>query len=494
MTTVRSKTIFDACRWVAVLIVAFGAGINRSDANLVRIGALGDSLTDEYSQSGYSPGRNWVDILNATRQSEFDFGSFGSRPEPRRSGYEHVWARAGATSTDLVRDQLPGLTEQMLDYVFVSVGPNDFSPFGPVYGTIYNGGNAEPAIERIVSNIVTTLDALLGPAENPSETKVVLGNVIDFGVTPYLRHGSQFPDTEKRGTVTAAVAKANEAISELAAARNIPVVDMFGLGTLIPSPSSLEVGGVSIIDNASNQPTSRTLSDAIHPGTIWQGLLANSVIEAANRGYGASFSAMSEQELLAVAGIPDPNQGQLTSFFSVSDYVILPPSVPSVPGDFNADRMLTVDDIDLLSAETQKSEPRAWFDLTGDGTVDGNDRDFWITDLKETFVGDANLDGQVDAADLNALALSWQDDDATSWGHGDFNGDGLVTSTDLNDLALNWRGGIPQAAAVPEPTSHVLLAMAVAMLLVSRSTWSFPWASSSQFMGRSEISFSGYRH
>ena len=144
-----------------------------------------------------------------------------------------------------------------------------------------------------------------------------------------------------------------------------------------------------------------------------------------------------------------------------------------IPGDFNADKILMVEDVDLLLDETGEPDPRGWFDLTGDELVDLNDRSAWV-ELRGTFVGDANLDEQVNAADLNALALNWCADDATSWEQGDFNGDGIVNAVDLNDLALNWRGGTIPASAVPEPTCVSLLATAgLAILLLARYRGSF---------------------
>jgi hypothetical protein len=134
------------------------------------------------------------------------------------------------------------------------------------------------------------------------------------------------------------------------------------------------------------------------------------------------------------------------------------PFVP-VEGDFNADKLLTVADVDLLLEEMGKPSPRAWFDLTGDGRINLDDRSAWV-ELRGTFIGDADLDGNVNAADLNALALHWRANDATSWAQGDFNGDGQVNAVDLNDLALNWRSGSVQASAVPEPSCIGLLAMA----------------------------------
>ncbi len=75
-------------------------------------------------------------------------------------------------------------------------------------------------------------------------------------------------------------------------------------------------------------------------------------------------------------------------------------------------------------------------------------------------LGDANLDGTVNAADLNAVALNWLGNEAT-WSTGDITGDGTVDAQDLNKLALNWQESVPQVANVPEPSSAVLLCICV---------------------------------
>lgn len=138
-----------------------------------------------------------------------------------------------------------------------------------------------------------------------------------------------------------------------------------------------------------------------------------------------------------------------------------------VPGDFNADKTLTVEDVDLLLSEIGEPDPRGWFDLTEDERVNLDDRTAWV-ELRGTYIGDANLDGQVNATDLNALALNWLADDATSWGQGDFNGDGHVNAMDQNDLALNWLSESIEATSVPEPWSNTLLATAMAAVAIWR--------------------------
>jgi hypothetical protein len=137
-------------------------------------------------------------------------------------------------------------------------------------------------------------------------------------------------------------------------------------------------------------------------------------------------------------------------------------------GDFNRDGALDVNDLEALTAEVQAGSIDLKFDVDGNDIVDTNDRNVWITDIKNTFIGDANLDGQVNAEDLNALALSWRSTFATSWSQGDFNADGTVNASDLNELALNWRSGVAAAAsapAVPEPSSLTLLLLGGLALL-----------------------------
>ena len=53
--------------------------------------------------------------------------------------------------------------------------------------------------------------------------------------------------------------------------------------------------------------------------------------------------------------------------------------------------------------------------------------------------GDINLDGKVDARDLNLLALNWHSTASYGWENGDFDGNGAADAADLNAMALNWQ-------------------------------------------------------
>ena len=89
--------------------------------------------------------------------------------------------------------------------------------------------------------------------------------------------------------------------------------------------------------------------------------------------------------------------------------------------------------------------------------------------LNPVVPGDANLDGMVDAADLNELALNWRSTAVDGWVQGDFTDDGIVNAADLNQLALNWHSGVNPAAAghaVPEPSGIVLAAITLLAFFV----------------------------
>jgi hypothetical protein len=95
----------------------------------------------------------------------------------------------------------------------------------------------------------------------------------------------------------------------------------------------------------------------------------------------------------------------------------------------------------------------------------------WIRDQSPLppLLGDADLDGDVDSADLSAIAQNWSpSSEDKTWAEGDFDGDGDVDSADLASLGMHWSPGgwhLPTQTVVPEPTSLGLFGLlGVAML------------------------------
>ena len=136
----------------------------------------------------------------------------------------------------------------------------------------------------------------------------------------------------------------------------------------------------------------------------------------------------------------------------------------SVFGDFNGDDMLTVHDLDQLTSEIRAGAIDSKFDLDRSGTVDLADRQFWVTDVKSTWIGDANLDGEFNSSDLTAVlqTAKYEIDDDAGWAEGDWTGDGRFDKSDLT-VALQdggyEKGARAAVAAVPEPSSWILLSL-----------------------------------
>ena len=139
------------------------------------------------------------------------------------------------------------------------------------------------------------------------------------------------------------------------------------------------------------------------------------------------------------------------------------------PGDFDADGDFDVDDINALTTESAAGTNNADFDLNGDGAVNDADVTVWAKDIANTWIGDANVDGEFNSGDFVQVfsAGKFEEDVAANWADGDWNGDGRFNSGDF--VAAFSDGGFEQgpraaANAVPEPGSLALLLVGLASL------------------------------
>ena len=142
--------------------------------------------------------------------------------------------------------------------------------------------------------------------------------------------------------------------------------------------------------------------------------------------------------------------------------------------DFNDNGLCELDDIDSLLRAISTNDVN--YDLDASGTVDTADIAAWLTSAGNENIGrpylsgDASLDGQVDATDLNRVGQNWQEE-ASSWGKGDFNADGFVDAMDLNQVGQNWlrAAATARTTSVPEPPGTMLGVIGlVAILLIAR--------------------------
>ena len=134
---------------------------------------------------------------------------------------------------------------------------------------------------------------------------------------------------------------------------------------------------------------------------------------------------------------------------------------PTIPGDFNEDGLVTAADIDLLFDHFGNPA----YDLNGDNAANNLDAQHLIRVILGTEYGDADLDGDVDIHDFNALALAYGTDGG--WAGGDFSGNGVVNNSDLTVLKIHFgfKATTPPAAPIPEPTTLSLLLPAALLTL-----------------------------
>jgi hypothetical protein len=142
-------------------------------------------------------------------------------------------------------------------------------------------------------------------------------------------------------------------------------------------------------------------------------------------------------------------------------------------GDLSFDGQLEVDDVDLLVTEISNARYDRLFDVNRDGQVDPDDLTTWVRDLKGTWFGDANLDGEFSSADFIAVfqAGKFESDENANWSQGDWNGDGVFSSTDF--VTAFQDGGYEQGprtgiAAVPEPSTGILAGLSLLSTLAYR--------------------------
>lgn len=168
---------------------------------------------------------------------------------------------------------------------------------------------------------------------------------------------------------------------------------------------------------------------------------------------------------MVVRSVPSTNVNQAPP-------VMIPVPLPG-QCDFDGDGDCDVDDIDMLTMAIANGMPALQFDLSGDDQVDIADISTWLTfagfenGLASSYrFGDSNLDGCVDAEDLNNVGLSWQLAE-NRWSRGDFDGSGFVGVQDLNNVGLSWQmctdDVVVLAAGVPEPQAVFLLLWGIAV-------------------------------
>ncbi len=305
-------------------------------AQVAKLGAMGDSLTDEYAEETYSYAHNWLEQIQAFRA--VDVGptaaqagqSGGTWGEPRRKFFKYNWARSGATTASVISGgQHTGLAAQYasdgVTHAVLLIGANDFSPTTSAFFNIYNGLWSQSTINNYINGRLANMNTIIN-AITPSGIKLGVANFVDYSVAPVTR--SIYTDPAKRERVSAVIRQVNAGIADICRTKHLPLVDVNGLGVAIFGTNAslhpfLHLGGQNIDLNAKDTTTNSNklagfVDDGAHPHTTLQGVFSNLMMTCANIAWNAGYATFSEQEILAHAGLPYIGPDQLPA--QLGDY------------------------------------------------------------------------------------------------------------------------------------------------------------------------------
>lgn len=295
-------------------------------------GILSDSSSDEYraddNRGGGTPYAattlSWDELLVKSR--ELNLGVWGSRSEPRRSGYEYNWARSGAEAHDLITSgAAAGIAQQTAEgrfnVIYFNIGTNDFAYYRDG-ADIYNGAISGASLDFKINNILNDISSAIGMITNANpNVNLLVGTIGDMGSLPNWQ--AQFPDPAKRQLVTDAINRTNDGIIAMAA--TTPQITIFDsksfqteLFSRVDANGNLQIKDqVITFTSSGDEPHHAILSDGIHSGTVLNGYIANIILRKLNVLAGTTVPEFNDDEILQNAGIiaaptspPPPTQPQ----------------------------------------------------------------------------------------------------------------------------------------------------------------------------------------
>jgi lysophospholipase L1-like esterase len=279
------------------------------------IGAVGDSLTDPYQ--GYPPdrshARNWVELLASSHHASFGAFSRNVHGQSGHPGYANDWAMSGATSSQLVANQLPSLASQVskgqVKYAVVLIGDNDFGQFltqAPALAS--NPGTLVATLAEVERTAQANFDTIVQTLlqANPN-VKLEVVTIPDIAQSPVVQSelaplGADGRDLAE--LVSQAIGTYNQHIRSVAGGESrIALADLAAVDTsLAQSTSPLRVGSVTMnMTQIGDDYHDFILADGLHPGTIAQGIIANTMVSVLDAKFDAGIRPLSGSQIVTIA-------------------------------------------------------------------------------------------------------------------------------------------------------------------------------------------------
>jgi len=314
---------------------------NHAGAAALRVAVIGDSLSAEYDALPGIPGiedptayaavtvagwesRSWVEVLGLLRGGSLDLGphdpTLPGWNDFRFTGYKYNFAIPGFQASQyedivnssffsnpqylLFRSTLGDVLRHDVDACVVWIGANEFRAN---YGFLYDGGDPASLIQNLRHDIGEILDFV---REQNAALRILVVNLPDLGATPSKQ--AAHPDPAKRDRVSQATMLANQAISELAGARGLPVTDAFAATRRVMDGQGIWYGPVDIRPEShpDNDPRYAFTREGLHPNTGLQLEIARLVIATLNEHYATTIPPITDTEALRLLGI-NPQQPYL---------------------------------------------------------------------------------------------------------------------------------------------------------------------------------------
>jgi len=303
--------------FATVMLVPLSTHPEARQAPASGFAVIGDSGTDEYRADDNRGGAyaattfNWLELL--VRYRGVNAGSWGTRAEPRRSGYEYNWARSSAEAAD-IGPQAQGVAAQVasgaVSTMVLMIGANDFSLSHGNYALIYDGTLSDAQVAAKIDAILANIMAAIDTVRAAGPVTVLVATLADRGTTPAFL--AAFPDATRRARVTNAIVAVNTGIKTLATERGFLVIDVFEIATVmqarVGADGMLHVGPEAIsATTIGDEPHHVILGDNEHAGTVASGLIANIVVDALNALAGWTIAPFTDEEILANGGIAPPD-------------------------------------------------------------------------------------------------------------------------------------------------------------------------------------------
>jgi hypothetical protein len=304
----------------------------------IRLGVLGDMLSQEYSEHWFIQASGWYDLLVQTNR--VDGGHWAEEyPDWRWRGYEFNWANWWATTDSILSTGLlDGIVAQaeagLVSHVVVALGPSDYFN-DDAYQAIYNNSWSSQQIAQFDAQRLESLRQALQRL-TATGVPVLLSTVIDPGFAPGIQ--APYWESAKRARVSQAVDNFNQKLTQLAGQLGVPIIDSNALmkaifGSATSPATTIWVGGVPFLHGQGDGPTWTFTANGICPGTVLSGLWANLIIRGLNQVYGTNIAPLSDQELLSAAGLADQfNPAGPAVSLPYEQWIILPQLSPADNG------------------------------------------------------------------------------------------------------------------------------------------------------------------